>query len=157
MASLQSGVWRTREIQLVQIQGYLLPTLPSDEHHGGSANARVVHRIVRVQPLPLAIWPSELGFETHDSLLDADLVFMWFLAEACEERGDGGSSECGPEGIEHGRELEIGEGVCIVGIVLLQILAPELLAKGVVGLVLGSVGLIHGYEARRMTRKKKPT
>jgi len=42
-----------------------------------------------------------------------------FLAVAREERSDGGSSECGPEGIEHGCELDIGHGISTVRIVLL--------------------------------------
>ena len=124
------------EIQLVQIQGHFLATPPGDEHHRQSANSGVVHRVVRVQP---AIWPSKLGFETHDGFFDADLVFVWVLAVARKKPGDGRSSECGPEGIKHGCELEIGRG--IVHIVLLQVFALELLAKGVVRLVLGSVGL----------------
>jgi hypothetical protein len=66
---------------------------------------------------------------------------VWFLAVAREERGNGGSDKCGPEGIEHGCELEIEYGIGIVRIVFLYVLAPEPLAKGVVGLVLGSVGL----------------
>ena len=109
-----------------------------DEHHRHSANAGVVHRLVRVQP---AIWPSKPGFETHDGFFDADLVFRWVLAVAREKPRDGISSECGPKGIEHGCELEIGHGVGIVCIVLLQVFAPELLARGDAGFVLGSVGL----------------
>jgi hypothetical protein len=31
--------------------------------------------------------PFKLGFEIHDGLFDADLVFVWFLAVACEEQG----------------------------------------------------------------------
>jgi len=77
-----------------------------------------VHRVVRVQPLVLAIRSSELGFETHDGF-DADLVFVWVLAVAREKRGDGKSSECGFKGIEHGCKLKIGHGIGIVCVVLL--------------------------------------
>ena len=56
---------------------------------------------------------------------------------------------CGPKGIKHGCELDIGQGIRILGVVLLKILAPEPLTKGIVELVLGSVGLINGYKARR--------
>ena len=46
-----------------------------------------MHRVVRVQLLVLAIQPSELGFETHGGLFDADLVFVWVLPVARENEG----------------------------------------------------------------------
>ena len=56
--------------------------------------------------LPLSGLPSSAS--RHDSLFNADLICMWFLAVACGERGDGRLSDCVPKGIEHGPELEIG-------------------------------------------------
>jgi len=56
--------------------------------------------------LPLSGLPSSAS--RHDSLFNADLICVWFLAVACGERGDGRLSDCVPKGIEHGPELEIG-------------------------------------------------
>jgi hypothetical protein len=44
------------------------------------------------------------------------------------------------EGIKHGGELNEGHGPCVVCIVLLEILAPELLVERVIGLVFSSAG-----------------
>jgi len=103
----------------LQIQQSFLATLPSDEHHRRSANARVVHRIVCIQPFLFAVWSSEFGFETHDGLFNADFVFVWFPAVAREEGGDGKSGKCGSERIEHVGELEIREGAGIIRVILL--------------------------------------
>jgi len=61
----------------------------------------------RLGPLPLAIWPFELGFKTHDGLFKIDFAFMWFLAVACEEQCDSRLSARGPKGIEHGVSLRL--------------------------------------------------
>jgi hypothetical protein len=99
-------------MQFIQIQRDF-PTLPSDEHNRRCADARVGHRII-----PSNLFFSLSGLPSSASrhmMADADLFFVYFLAVAPEEGRDSRSSECEAERIEHGCELEIGEGMHVVG------------------------------------------
>lgn len=99
--------------------------------------ATPIQLVPYIEPLLIRRFPH-LRLETPHGRIDSQFVLLWFLPAAGEEWVDGFGGECWAEGVQHGCELDTGNAVCIICIVLFEVLLPELLVEGVVGLVFPS-------------------
>ena len=89
---------------------------------------------------PLARRLLQLVLQADDDLIrrEVDAVGVLAGSEAVEEAVDGRVLEGRAEGVQHRRQLDLADAAALVGVVLLQQGAPELLTQGRVRHVLGS-------------------
>src|SRR5258706_13101161 len=102
------------------------------------------NRVIRLrETFLLADWSRHFSLETGHCLFDRQLTRRGFTM-ANEEAVDSGAAECRAERIEHGSDFNMGHCVCLVGVVLPQVMSPEMLPEHIIWLILGPARGVRG-------------